>query len=168
MVPTPDSPEWSDPERRHSDETPFAADMIEYTDKMVGKVVDKIDALGLQRNTLILFYSDNGTNWRVTSKFGDRMVRGGKGKGTELGIRVPAMARWIGKIKAGSVSDALFDSVDFLPTILEVAGAEASHPADVDGLSFVGSHDRRGRRAQGHGFTSIRILVQVGTRIVFN
>ncbi len=137
MVPTPDSPEWSDPERRHSDETPFAADMIEYTDKMVGKLVDKIDALQLDRKTLILFYSDNGTNWRVRSKLGDRMVRGGKGKGTELGIRVPAMARWTGKIKPGSVSSALFDSVDVLPTILDAAGAAASIPNDVDGMSFL-------------------------------
>ena len=137
MVPTPDSPEWSDPQRRHSDETPFAADMIEYTDKMVGKVVDQIDALKLDRNTLILFYSDNGTNWRVRSQLGDRLVRGGKGKGTELGIRVPAMARWSGTIKSGTVSDALFDSVDVLPTILDAAGAGTSVPQDVDGLSFL-------------------------------
>jgi arylsulfatase A-like enzyme len=137
MVPTPDSPEWSDPDRRHRDETRFAADMIEYTDKMVGKVVDKIDSLDLDRNTLILFYSDNGTNWRVKSRFGDSMVRGGKGKGSELGIRVPAVARWTGKIRAGSVTSSLFDSVDVLPTILDAAGAEELVPEDVDGLSFL-------------------------------
>ncbi len=62
MVPTPDSPAWSDPARRHSDETPFAADMIRYTDKLVGKVVGKLNELGIRENTLVLFYSDNGTN----------------------------------------------------------------------------------------------------------
>ena len=51
MNPTPDSPEWSDVARRHSDETPFAADMIRYTDKIVGKVVDKVEELGLSENT---------------------------------------------------------------------------------------------------------------------
>jgi arylsulfatase A-like enzyme len=136
MVPTPDSPAWQDPQRRHSDETPFAAAMIEYTDKMVGKVVDHLDSLQLDRDTLVLFYSDNGTNWRVTSRFGERMVRGGKGKGTELGIRVPAIARWVGKIESGTVSEALFDSVDVLPTLLDAAGAAATIPDDLDGVSL--------------------------------
>lgn len=137
MVPTPDSPEWQDPANRNRDETPFAADMIEYTDKMVGKVVDQIDALGLSRDTLIIFYSDNGTNYRVTSTYRGQMVRGGKGKGSELGIRVPAIVRWTGKVKPGGVSEALFDTVDVLPTLLDAAGASELCPKDVDGYSFV-------------------------------
>ena len=137
MVPTPDSPEWKDPAKRNRDETPFAADMIEYTDKMVGKVVDHIDSLGLDRDTLIIFYSDNGTNYRVTSTYRGKMVRGGKGKGTELGIRVPAMVRWTGKIKPGGVSDSLFDTVDVLPTLLDAAGANELAPEGLDGFSFV-------------------------------
>ena len=137
MVPTPDSPQWDDVARRHSDETHFAADMIEYTDKMVGKLVAKLDELKLRENTLVLFYSDNGTNWRVTSRFGGRMVRGGKGKGTELGIRVPAIASWSGTIRGGVVSPELIDSVDFLPTILEAAGQEQRIPRPIDGVSFL-------------------------------
>lgn len=137
MVPTPDSPEWIDPANRDRDETPFAADMIEYTDKMVGKVVDHIDSLGLDRETMVIFYSDNGTNYRVTSRYRGKMVRGGKGKGTELGIRVPAMVRWTGKIQAGSVSSELFDTVDVLPTLADAAGAKGMLPNDLDGLSFL-------------------------------
>ena len=137
MVPTPDSPEWTDPANRHRDETPFAADMIEYTDKMVGKVVDHIDSLGLDRETMVIFYSDNGTNYRVTSRYRGQMVRGGKGKGTELGIRVPAMVRWTGKIKAGGVSSELFDTVDVLPTLADAAGVKETLPTDLDGLSFL-------------------------------
>lgn len=135
MVPTPDSPAWKDRSRRHADETPFAADMIEYTDKMVGKVVSKLDELKLTDNTLILFYSDNGTNWRVTSTFRGKRLRGGKGKGTELGIRVPSIASWPRKVKANVETEELIDSVDFLPTILHAAGA--SVPAGLDGASFL-------------------------------
>ena len=136
MVPTPDSPEWSEPELRHIDETRFAADMIRYTDKMVGKVVTKIDELGLRTRTLILFYSDNGTNWRVTSQLDGRMVRGGKGKATELGIRVPTLASWKAIAEEGVVSKTLIDSVDFLPTMLDAAGAAKLTPSPIDGLSF--------------------------------
>lgn len=137
MVPTPDSPQWKNPANRHRDETPFAADMIEYTDKMVGKVVDHVDSLGLGRDTLVIFYSDNGTNYRVVSQYRGKMVRGGKGKGTELGIRVPAMVRWTGRIPPGSVSDSLFDTVDVLPTLLDAAGANDLLPQQADGFSFL-------------------------------
>ncbi len=136
MVPTPDSAEWSDPDRRHQDETRLAADMIRYTDKMVGKVVSSVDSMQLGRNTLILFFSDNGTNWRVMSRLGERVVRGGKGKATELGVRVPMMARWTGVIKSGAESQALIDSVDFLPTLLDVASATNLIPESIDGVSF--------------------------------
>tara|TARA_R110002049_G_scaffold4601_6_gene32845 strand:- start:19511 stop:21439 length:1929 start_codon:yes stop_codon:yes gene_type:complete len=136
MVPTPDSPEWDDPARRHSDETPFAADMIEYTDKLVGRVVRQVEELGLRENTLILFYSDNGTNARVASQMGQRRVRGEKGLGTDLGIRVPMIANWKGVTPTGVVSNDLIDSVDFLPTILEVAGATDQIHEPIDGISF--------------------------------
>ncbi|MEW4486599.1 sulfatase-like hydrolase/transferase [Thalassoglobus sp. JC818] len=136
MVPTPDSPEWNDPEKRHVEETRLAKDMIEYTDKMVGKLVATLDALQLRDNTLVLFYSDNGTNVRVASRMGDRIVRGEKGKATELGIRVPAIANWPGTIQGGVVSKDLVDSVDLLPTLLDVAGAGELIPENVDGMSF--------------------------------
>jgi len=136
MVPTPDSPEWKDPSLRHQEETRFAADMIEYTDKMVGKVVAKVDELRLDRPTLVIFYSDNGTNNRVSSMLGDRVVRGGKGEGSELGIRVPAFALWRGAANMGVATDELIDSVDVLPTILDVAGASQLIPKQIDGISF--------------------------------
>ncbi|TWT35002.1 Arylsulfatase [Thalassoglobus neptunius] len=136
MVPTPDSPEWKEPEKRHVEETRLAKGMIEYTDKLVGKLVAKLEALKLRENTLVLFYSDNGTNMRVASRIGDRVVRGEKGKATELGVRVPAIANWPGTIQSGIVSDDLIDSVDLLPTLLEVASAEELIPQNVDGISF--------------------------------
>ena len=136
MNPTPDSPEWADRARRDSDETPFAADMIRYTDKLLGKLVDKTKSLGIAEKTLIIFYSDNGTNNRVASMMGDRRVRGGKSYGTDLGIRVPMIAYWKGTTPKGKVCKDLIDSVDFLPTILDVAGAYDEIHSEIDGLSF--------------------------------
>ena len=54
--------------------------MIEYTDKMVGKVVSRLEELGLREKTIVIFYSDNGTNYRVRSSFRGRTVGGEKGK----------------------------------------------------------------------------------------
>lgn len=150
MNPTPDSPEWKDPNMRHEDITRFAKDMTEYTDKMVGKIRGQVEELGLSEKTLILFVSDNGTNLRVRSKFRDREVGGEKGKATELGCRVPMMALWPETIEPGQVTDALIDSVDFLPTLLEVADAFKRPRDKLDGISFahllLGDKKRRGRK----------------------
>ncbi len=135
MNPTPDSPEWSDPARRHSDETPFAADMIRYTDKMVGKLLDKLDELKIRENTLVIFYSDNGTNARVISTLASgKTVRGEKGRPTQLGLRVPAIASWPGTLPSGQTSLSLLDCVDILPTILQAAGASEHIPESIDGI----------------------------------
>lgn len=136
MNPTPDSPEWQDPSQRHDDITRYAGDMIEYTDKMVGKLVDHVDSLGLSQQTLVIFFSDNGTNYRVRSDFRGQTVGGEKGKGTELGIRVPMIVRWPGTIAPTQTSQALIDSVDVFPTLLDVAGAKEQVPQDCDGVSF--------------------------------
>jgi hypothetical protein len=135
MNPTPDSPEWQDRNQRHADVTRFATDMIHYTDKMVGKVVDRLTELGLREKTLVLFTSDNGTNARVQSNFRGQVVRGEKGQGSELGIRVPMIANWPGTI-APSTSQALIDSVDFLPTLLDVSRSDSAQAAGLDGVSF--------------------------------
>lgn len=136
MNPTPDSPEWADPSKRLDDITRFQADMIRYTDKMVGKVIGQLDDLGLRENTLVLFFSDNGTNARVTSHYEDRMVRGGKGQGTELGVRVPMIVNWQGVTPRGVVSQDLIDSTDFLPTIMDAVGASDLIEEKLDGVSF--------------------------------
>lgn len=137
MTPTPDSREWEDPQMRHQDQTRFARDMIEYTDKMVGKIVSQLEALNLREKTLVLFFSDNGTNSRVRSKFRGRIVGGEKGKASELGVRVPMIANWPGTIPPQQVSNALIDSVDFFPTLLDAAGVPGAIPQDADGISFL-------------------------------
>ena len=137
FVPTPDSPEWKDPARRHKEETRHFKDMVEYADKLVGKIVGKLDELGLRENTLILFYGDNGTHWRITSRVGGRAARGGKGQMTDAGTRVPLIANWKGTTPAGRISADLVDSTDFLPTLAEAARHELPGEAATNGRSFL-------------------------------
>src|SRR5262245_24777049 len=91
-------------------------------DEVVGRVVAQVDRLGLGERTLVLFYSDNGTDQGIESRLGNRVVRGGKGLTTDAGTHVPLIARWTGTTPAGRVLDDLVDSTDFFPTIAEAAG----------------------------------------------
>ncbi len=137
FVSTPDSPEWQAPSKRFDEDLRFFADMAEYTDTAVGRIVGKIDELGLSENTLVIFYSDNGTHLKITSQTQSGPVAGGKGLTTDAGTHVPLIVRWPGNISAG-VSDDLVDSTDFLPTLLEAAGhpIRESKNRHFDGQSF--------------------------------
>jgi len=135
FVPTPASREWDDPDGRLKEDLRHATDMIEYADTALGRILDKIDELGLRETTLVLFYTDNGTDWRVTSRMRGRVVRGGKSYATDAGTRVPLIARWPGVTTPGAVTETLVDSTDFLPTLVEAAGGET--PDDIDGRSFL-------------------------------
>lgn len=137
--PTPDSPEW-DPAasgERVNQNTKHFADMTAYMDAMIGRLIAKLDALGLRENTLVLFLGDNGTNGSVTSRFQNTDYKGGKGTSTARGTHVPFIANWPGRIPAGQVNRDLVGSVDFLPTICEVAGATVPAGASRDGRSFL-------------------------------
>ncbi len=137
FVPTPDSAEWRNPSKRLQADHRYFKDMVEYADKMVGKVTAQIDESGLREKTLILFLADNGTLPSIVSRMGERSVRGGKGLMTDAGTRVPLIASWKGTTPPGTVSEDLIDSTDFLPTLAEAAGY--SFPASVvaDGKSFL-------------------------------
>ncbi len=137
--PTPDSKDW-DPkatgEQVNRDAKHFG-DMVEYMDKLIGKLVARLDALGLRDNTLILFLGDNGTGKGTRSMMGDKVVIGGKGSTTKTGMHVPLIANWPGKVVAGKVHRDLVDSTDFLPTLLEAAGTERQAGQIHDGRSFL-------------------------------
>lgn len=136
MVPTPNSKDWADPKLRHIEDTRHFKDMVEYMDQCVGKVVDHVDQLGLSKSTLILFYSDNGTHRKITSRTSTGDVVGGKGLTTDTGTHVPLIARWIGRVEAGSVNNELIDSTDFLPTLCEAAQEKVPAKDALDGISF--------------------------------
>ncbi len=114
------------------------AAMVEAMDLAVGKVLAKLDELGLRDNTIVVFTSDNGglstsEGW-PTSNF---PLRGGKGWMYEGGIREPLLVRWPGVVKAGSIISTPVSSPDFFPTLLEVSGARPSPGQTLDGTSLL-------------------------------
>lgn len=111
------------------------ADMAEYMDKLIGKLVARLEAEGIRERTVILFVGDNGTGKGVPSQMNGRMVIGGKGTPDESGMRVPLIVNGPG-VKAGQVKRDLVDSSDFLPTICAAAGITPPTDLTIDGRSF--------------------------------
>ena len=120
---------------------PVYAAMIEHLDCSFGRIIDRVDQLGLAEKTLVVFFSDNGgvaSNKRhglehhgsITS---NHPLRGMKGMLYEGGIRVPMIARWKGVIAPGSTCDVPVIGTDYFPTFLEAASA-APPPADTQPL----------------------------------
>lgn len=114
----------------------YFGEMVGYMDKIVGKIVDKVREVGVSENTLIIFIGDNGTHPTVVSSLDGKMVRGDKGSPTTYGTHVPMIASWDGVIKAGQVNDNLIDFTDFVPTLMDVAGAALPAGFHTDGVSF--------------------------------
>jgi uncharacterized sulfatase len=133
------------------------ASMIEHVDKSVGRILQKLSELGLEENTIVIFYSDNGG---LIGRF-DRIpliaegsidvyenspmkfiatsnapLRAEKGTVYEGGIREPLIVKWPGKINPGVVSEAIVSSVDFYPTFLDLAGVEKPEQI-LDGKSLL-------------------------------
>jgi arylsulfatase A len=110
--------------------------MVEYLDKMTGKLVRKLDALGIRENTIVLFTTDNGS-YQFGSLCNGKMVGGGKGSMGDGGTHAPLIASWPRHIKEGKVLDDLVDFSDFLPTLCEAGGTEAPPELKIDGRSFL-------------------------------
>lgn len=110
-------------------------DMVQHTDMIMGRIVAKLDALGIRKNTLILIIGDNGTGKGTRTMMGDKLVIGGKGDTTRFGSHVPMIVSWPAILKPGKVCDDLISSVDFLPTIAQAAGVSVTHA--IDGVSFL-------------------------------
>ncbi len=132
FVPTPDSRTWDDPSLRYKNDTSYFRDMVVYTDKIVGKIWDKLKAKGLEKNTILIFTGDNGTHPSIFSKTKMRMVRGDKGNTTDGGTHVPLIVYWPDKIKKGAVFENLIEFSDFYPTLAALTGQQVQ----VDGKSF--------------------------------
>ena len=114
------------------------AGMISYLDDQVGIILKKIKSLGLDSNTIVMFSSDNGTTFSSpVNKDYFNSVSGLRGLKMELyegGIRVPFIARWPGKIRAGSIADLVSVQYDVLATLSELTGKKI---ANTDGISFL-------------------------------
>ncbi len=109
------------------------AAMIKSVDESVGRVMARLDELGIADNTVVIFMSDNGGLATVTS---NAPLRAGKGTLYEGGVREPMIVRWPGVVKPGSVCDAPVISVDFFPTILAMAGAPMT-VENIDGVDLL-------------------------------
>ncbi len=143
FVPTPDHPDWDPTMWRDAKAEPggfrgpkYWDAMVRYTDKMTGKVVAKLDELGIRENTLVIWTADNGTDRAITSPFRGRDFRGGKGSTKDSGTHVGFIASWPGTIPAGAVSDSLVDFADVLPTLTDVAGVDVPDCLHIDGVSL--------------------------------
>src|SRR5882672_9209918 len=106
--------------------------MMQNLDSNIGRVLQALDVHGLSANTIVIFTSDNGGErfsniWPFT---------GMKGELLEGGLRIPAIVRWPGRIAAGSVSEQVMISMDWMPTLLAAAGAQPdpTYPPDGDNL----------------------------------
>ena len=114
------------------------AAMVEAMDQAVGKVLAKLEELGLDDNTAVMLMSDNGgLSTSEGSPTSNLPLRGGKGWVYEGGIREPFMIRWPGVAKPGSTCDVPVISTDFYPTMLEMAGLPPRPRQHRDGVSLV-------------------------------
>ena len=120
-------------------------DVIEELDHHTGRLLDAIDELGLRENTLVIFATDNGP-WNNMKEILRKKHKGavawgssgplreGKGSTWEGGVRVPCIIRRPGHVPAGRVSDAIFSTIDFMPTIAHLAGYEVPKDRIIDGV----------------------------------
>ncbi len=122
------------PGARHTH--PGYAAMVESVDESLGTLRKQLQELNLDDRTIIFLTSDNGGVRRITDNV---PLRSGKSDLYEGGVRVPTMIHWPGTVDAGTTCSEPVITVDFYPTMLEMAGTDgdAGHNKDVDGLSLV-------------------------------
>ncbi|MBL8233937.1 MAG: sulfatase [Bryobacterales bacterium] len=116
------------------------AAMIASVDESVGQILSTLRETGTEGNTVVFFTADNGgvssLEWRKRPVTSNLPLRAGKGHLYEGGIRVPALVKWPGVTKAGSISHEPVSSIDYFPTIAEMAGVRWDGSHRVDGISL--------------------------------
>ena len=124
FVSTPLSKDWAtNLVGRFKSNTRYFPDMMEYVDKMVGRVVDKLKQEGLYDNTLIIFTGDNGTGKPITTKMKDgTSIKGGKGMTTDAGTHAPFIVTYGSRQGKAAVCNDLVDMTDVLPTVAQAMG----------------------------------------------
>ena len=114
------------------------AGAIEAMDAAIGRVLATIEAEGISKETLVMFFCDNGSGGGrrgSTALPGQLALRGGKGSVLEGGIRVPAVLRWPGVIRAGTKCNQLISAQDLFPTFAAAAGIEPANQKPLDGVN---------------------------------
>ena len=108
-------------------------EMIEVMDEVIGKIMQKVEDLGLSDKTLIIFCSDNGGLGEVAD---NGILKGSKGSLWEGGHRVPAIAYWPGYIEPGTTTDETVISMDFFPTFVNLSKVDTLHQFKFDGVDI--------------------------------
>ena len=122
-------------------------DVVEELDHETGRLLDKLDALGLRDNTLVIYTTDNGP-WCQSKYYENKKghpegsifwgdpgpLRAGKGSAYEAGSRVPCIVRWPGKVPAGRTSDALWATIDLMPTFTALSDVKSPMDRVIDGI----------------------------------
>ena len=111
--------------------------MVNYMDKIIGRLVQKTENLGIAENTLIVFTADNGTHTGITSRWRGQSIQGGKAKMDDMGTHVPLVAYQKGRTPEGVVLPDLVDFTDIYPTLAQAAGVGLSEDDPRDGVSFL-------------------------------
>ncbi len=123
------------------------ADMVAYSDTLIGRLLDTLDELQIADNTVVIFTCDNGSS--VGGRVGDVRFPSGKGKMTFAGVRVPLIVRWPGVTPKNATTAAITDFTDLYPTLVEIAGGTLPGNVTLDGRSLVpvltGERDSTGR-----------------------
>ncbi len=137
--PTPHSSEWNQGDTTtmtYKGEARYFEDMVFQMDQIVGEIANKLEELGIQNNTLVIFTGDNGTDVPVVSMMNGREIAGAKGKSTDAGTRVPLIVQWPDVIQPHSINTDLIDFTDFLPTLGQAANLNLDS-LELDGRSFL-------------------------------
>ncbi|QHI70967.1 sulfatase-like hydrolase/transferase [Tichowtungia aerotolerans] len=120
---------------------PTMAAMVEVMDDNVGRVLDALEANGIEDDTIVIFTSDNGGNMYdvadETTPTNNEPLRSGKGNNYEGGVRIPLIVRWPGQTEPGSVNHSVISTVDHYPSILEMTGQGLRPDDHKDGVSYV-------------------------------
>lgn len=100
-------------------------------DDNVGKVLARLDELGVSDNTIVVFTADNGPETMTWPDGGTTPFHGEKGTTWEGGFRVPAIIKWPGKVPEGRVANGIFSGMDWMPTLVAAAGGPDNLPAEL-------------------------------------
>lgn len=140
------------------------AAMVSYLDAQVGIILEKIKALGLDNNTIVMFSSDNGATFKTGGfdpAYFNSMggLRGTKGDLYEGGIRIPFIAKWPGKIPAGKTSDLISSQIDFFATMADLNGQKKT---DTDGISFLPEITGKAKNQKKHEYLYFEFSEKTG------
>jgi arylsulfatase A len=107
---------------------------IEHLDNSIGRLSERLIQLGIEKNTVVIFISDNGG---VDAQFDNSPLRYGKGSPYEGGIRVPFIIKWPEKVKGGKVENTPVHIIDIYPTLLDIAGSAKPANHTLEGVSLL-------------------------------